>query len=369
MRASTLSVTGPGSPTPKDPWERYGWLMSAVWLIFLVFPLTSVLSSSIALGWQLFGIVDILAFAVVHTMAFIRVESCPTPDARRTLGVTAFGVLTVLAAVMAPIIGWGALGLTPFLVSFSAFFFRPRTGVILTMTLLVLAGLGVWQAGPELWIFPGILLMVSVSTHMIAALDQRQREHRELRTQMSLTNERDRVARDVHDVLGHSLTVITVKAELAERLVDIDPAQARAELAEIQALSRRSLNEVRATVGGLRAARLEDELRTTHVVLRDAGIDLHVRGEIGEVDPQHRTVLAWVLREAVTNVVRHSRATTCVVTLDRSSLTVTDNGRGMKVSRPGNGIRGLTERVEAVGGRLDLTPAGAGPGTSLTVHL
>lgn len=353
----------------KDPWERYGWLMSTIWLIFLLFPLASVLYAPVAWEWRAIGVLLIGVFGVVFTLAFMRLEHCQDRSQRGRLGASAFAVLSVLGVCLAAVIGWSALGVTPFLVSFASFFFARRTGLALSAAMLVLAGVGIWQGGPELWVFPGIILLVTVSTQLIATLDRRQREHLELRTQVSLSTERNRVARDVHDILGHSLTVITVKAELAERLVDVDPGAARAEMAEIQALSRQSLNEVRATVGGLRAARLEDELRTAGAVLRGAGIDLQVHGEVAAVDPRHRTVLAWVLREAVTNVVRHSRATVCVVDLDRCSLSVTDNGRGVNGLQPGNGIRGLTERVEAAGGRLTLGPAPAAAGTTVRVLL
>jgi len=343
--------------------------MSTVWLIFLLFPLASVLSSDRPWGWRWFGILLIAAFGAVFTAAFMRLESCEDRRERRVLGPSAFAVLSLLAAALATVIGWSALGLTPFLLSFASFFFTRRTGVALTLAMLALSGVGIWRVGAELWVFPGIILLVAVSTQLVATLDRRQREHREMSTQMSLSSERDRVARDVHDVLGHSLTGIAVKAELAERLVDIDPERARAELVEIQELSRRSLSEVRATVGGLRAARLEDELMTAQAVLSDAGIRADVSGAVSEVDPRHRTVLAWVLREGVTNVVRHSRATACTVDLDAASVTVTDNGRGLNGDRPGNGIRGLTERVEAAGGRLDLLPSRSGSGTTLQVRL
>src|SRR5690606_543184 len=125
--------------------------------------------------------------------------------------------------------------------------------------------------------------------------------------------ERERVARDVHDVLGHSLTVVSVKAELAERLVDVDPARARAELVEIQSLTREALAEIRATVSGLRVARLGDELVAARTALTGAGIEADLPENPDVVDPRHRIVVAWVLREAVTNVVRHSGATRCTV--------------------------------------------------------
>jgi two-component system sensor histidine kinase DesK len=173
----------------------------------------------------------------------------------------------------------------------------------------------------------------------------------------------------VHDVLGHSLTVVTVKAELAERLVDLDPERAKGELIEIQALSRQALAEIRETVGGLRQARLDNELASARTALAGAGIEAHVPDDPAAVDPRHRTVLAWVLREATTNVVRHSDADACWVELDTDRLTVRDDGRGLGGRPEGNGIRGLRERVEAAGGHLSLETGREGHGTVLEVRL
>ncbi|MGB3762265.1 MAG: ATP-binding protein, partial [Ornithinimicrobium sp.] len=137
-------------------------------------------------------------------------------------------------------------------------------------------------------------------------------------------------------------------------------------------------SEVRTTVGGLRSARLEDELVTAHTVLADAGIRASVTGEADTVALRHRTVAAWVLREAVTNVVRHSRGTQCHVELGPSSVAVTDDGRGLQADvlnadrddhDAGNGLRGLAERVEAVGGQLTMTSGAEGRGTTLRVDL
>jgi two-component system sensor histidine kinase DesK len=200
-------------------------------------------------------------------------------------------------------------------------------------------------------------------------MSDRGHQYEAMSRELALVEERERVARDVHDVLGHSLTVVTVKAELAERLVDLDPARAKAELAEIQALSRQALAEIRATVGGLRGARLGDELASARTALAGAGIEAHVPADPAAVDPRHRIVLAWVLREATTNVVRHSDADECWVELDTNRLTVRDDGRGIDARPEGNGIRGLRERVEAAGGALTLTTGPDGHGTVLEVTL
>jgi two-component system sensor histidine kinase DesK len=149
--------------------------------------------------------------------------------------------------------------------------------------------------------------------------------------------------------------------------MDVDPARARAEVEQIHDLSRQALAEVRTTVGGLRVARLVDEVEAARTVLGDAGITADLPGDLDVVDPRHRIVLAWALREAVTNVVRHSGATRCSVTLGPDRLRVEDDGSGVH-GREGNGIRGLRERVTAAGGTLTLRPGETG-GTVLEVRL
>jgi two-component system sensor histidine kinase DesK len=162
------------------------------------------------------------------------------------------------------VIGVDALGMVTFVVAFAMF-----TLPLATALGIGVAGIGAAVVVPlslgvlaETWFFVPIVLMVGVSTAVVRVLEQRGAEHQQMAAEMALVAERERVARDVHDVLGHSLTVITVKAELAQRLVDADPERAKAELAHIQSLTREALAEIRATVAGLRVARLADELKS-----------------------------------------------------------------------------------------------------------
>nr|WP_246416375.1 sensor histidine kinase [Nocardioides luti] len=188
------------------------------------------------------------------------------------------------------------------------------------------------------------------------------------RAELALVAERDRVARDVHDVLGHSLTVLSIKAELASRLIEVDPERARAELTSIQETARQALAEVRSTVGGLRAASLEAELAAAPRMLADAGIETRVVGTVADTDPRHRTLLAWVLRESLTNVVRHARASTVSIELSPQGLVVADDGVGCSAAE-GNGRRGMRERVLASGGTLDVTGSTGSGGTRVQVLL
>ena len=184
---------------------------------------------------------------------------------------------------------------------------------------------------------------------------------------LATENERARIARDLHDLLGHSLTTITVKAALANRLARSDPDRAATEIAEVERLTRRTLADVRAAVSGYREVTLANELAAAREVLRAAGISAQLPGAIDAIEQQDAELFAWVVREGVTNVVRHSRARSCEVRLGPRSIEILDDGRSTGVAGQGNGLSGLRERVAAHGGRLSF---GAGePGWRLRVEL
>jgi two-component system sensor histidine kinase DesK len=184
--------------------------------------------------------------------------------------------------------------------------------------------------------------------------------------------ERERIARDLHDVLGHTLSVITLKAELAGRLLESDPARAALEIADVERTARTALAEVREAIGGYRARGLSAEIESARRALDVAGVTL-----VAELSPEgapqlsaaEETVLALALREAVTNIVRHARARTCrlrfVLEGGRRRLLVEDDGQHA-VMREGNGLRGMRERIESIGGTLSLD---RDTGTRLLIEL
>jgi two-component system sensor histidine kinase DesK len=172
---------------------------------------------------------------------------------------------------------------------------------------------------------------------------------------LAAENERSRIARDLHDLLGHSLTTITVKAGLARRLAERgETARASGEISEVEALGRRTLGEVRAAVAGYRDVTLAGELASAQEVLRAAGIVPELPGAVDDVDDDAAELFGWVVREGITNVVRHSRAARCSVTLGPRWVEIVDDGRG-GLGGSGNGLAGLRERVEAAGGALTVT--------------
>ena len=184
---------------------------------------------------------------------------------------------------------------------------------------------------------------------------------------LAAENERTRIARDLHDLLGHSLTTITVKAALARRLADLDPERAAIEIGEVEQLSRRALTDVRSAVAGYREVRLADELAGAREILRAAGIEADLPATVDVVDERLVELFGWVVREGVTNVVRHSRAHRCAITVGSSWVEIVDDGRGAdgrgvdgRSAEVGSGIVGLRERVGAYAGTVEVGPLEAG---------
>ncbi len=175
--------------------------------------------------------------------------------------------------------------------------------------------------------------------------------------QLAKTAERERIARDLHDLLGHTLSLIVIKSELAGKLFGVQPERAANELRDIEQTARRALAEVRETVTGYRARGLRDEFLEAAQTLEAAGVTSQVPSSVPRLHARHEATLALVLREAVTNVVRHAGARHCrveIATSDRATrLVVVDDGRG-KIEREGNGLRGMRERVGELGGTLTL---------------
>lgn len=169
--------------------------------------------------------------------------------------------------------------------------------------------------------------------------------------------ERERIARDLHDLLGHTLSVVVLKSELAARLVRSSPDQAATELTDIERIGREALGEVRAAVAGYRARGLLAELDGACVALRAAGLDVEVHADPTDLRPEQESALAMALREAVTNVVRHAGAERAgiSITADESQvrLRVTDDGRGPS-GQTGFGITGMHERIAALGGLVEV---------------
>lgn len=189
------------------------------------------------------------------------------------------------------------------------------------------------------------------------------RATREELARAAVADERARIGRDLHDILGHSLTAIAVKAGLARRLAERDGVDdhVTTEITDIERLAREALTDVRATAAGYRDVSLAGELAMTRSVLTAADIEADLPTAVDDVSQVGREVFGYVVREAVTNVVRHSGARRCVIELTRTIIEIRDDGVGGRPSdQGGRGLRGLTERLEAVGGTLTAGPVDGG---------
>jgi two-component system sensor histidine kinase DesK len=189
---------------------------------------------------------------------------------------------------------------------------------------------------------------------------------------LAVAGERERLARELHDLLGRTLSLIAVKAELASRLSAKGDPSAKAELADVQRLARQAVRDVREAIAGDHAPSVNAELAAATLALRTAGINVSVENTAASIDPAHETTLAWAVREAVTNVVKHSGARTCriaLATADGSTvLDVDDDGRGPIGDSTGTGLDGLADRIHALGGILEVGP-NDGRGFRLRVRL
>jgi two-component system sensor histidine kinase DesK len=325
--------------------------LHALWAGTLVVPLIAVLREPSAARWL--GILGLLILAVAYVLAL--------REGRPRVLVAATLVSIPLVAPVGPAemstwawIGGGAAGFAPLLLSGAWRWLAALGAVVLSGVVgsfvvhyhvtyqMIAAAVGAT-----------IIAMAGLPTWFANLLHQA-RAGREAQAELAVSEERLRFARDVHDLLGHRLTVIALKAELAGRLAAADPERSAAEAFEAQRLASSALEEVRDAVHGYRAVNLPEQLEAVRNVLREAGI----RCTVSEV-PVHgerATQLALALREACTNVLRHSHATWCMIDIAEDEggdvrMTVTNDGTG-KPSGEGNGIRGMNERLAAVGGRV-----------------
>ena len=208
----------------------------------------------------------------------------------------------------------------------------------------------------------------------------RLRETRAELARMAVAEERLRIARDLHDLLGHSLSLITLKAELAGRLIDADPARVGREIADLEGVARRSLGEVRAAVSGYRQPSLTAELAAAREMLSAAGMECRVQAPASIELPQDAdALLGWTVREGATNVVRHSGARTVMITItvtpDEASAEIADDGVGPawtggdEPGAHGSGLVGLTERARGAGAQLSAGEGRGGKGFRLLVRV
>lgn len=251
---------------------------------------------------------------------------------------------------------------------------RPRAAIGLAALLIVLTGVQFWFTLPTAELAIGWTAIVAIISSLVLSgvLFSRVKARRdaELRLtqdevgRLAAMAERERIGRDLHDLLGHTLSLVAIKSELAGRLIERDPQAARQQIGEVETVARQALAQVREAVVGIRATGLQAELAATRLALLSADVRLDQKLAPVELPVPVESALAMALREATTNILRHAQASRVDVELARHDgewrLSIADDGRG-GITAPGNGLAGMRERIVSVGGRLDIdSPPGGG---------
>ncbi|MEU0071184.1 histidine kinase [Streptomyces sp. NPDC006332] len=340
-------------------------LWIGVWLVFLSPIVHDLASGHHTAGGTLAGSLGLVVFVGIYlTLVFRNMSRSALPA--RLVGAL-IALLGALAILLSVTLGPHWLGLFVY-VSVACGATLPLRAAYWTIPLtagaMTLVGLYVGEDDALNLVIT--LLLIGFAMTGVRQLVRTTVELRQARAtvaQLAANEERLRLARDLHDLLGHSLSLITLKSELAGRMLPAHPDKAAQQVADIEQVSRQALVDVREAVSGYRRPRLADELAGARVALTAAGITVEVPAEPGleGVGEDSESALAWALREAVTNVVRHSGAGRCTVDLVRRQtldgpvleLSVEDNGSGGPGAAAGNGLTGLTERLEKAGGSLD----------------
>jgi two-component system sensor histidine kinase DesK len=253
-----------------------------------------------------------------------------------------------------------------------------KSGALVLALLAAYSGLCLWLKFP--WeSLVNIWILCPIVSALIVAERLQSRHRADLRLSMdevrrlAASAERERIGRDLHDLLGHTLSMVALKSELAGRLIHRDPNAAHREMADVARVSREALSQVRSAVSGIRAAAMAAELASARLLLEAAGVQMEYWHDPQELPVEVETCLALVLREAVTNIQRHARANrvevTVIVGAERVVMRIRDDGRG-GVNERGNGLTGMRERIVAHGGELWIeSPRGKGTGIEIRLPL
>ncbi|GAA4359390.1 sensor histidine kinase [Angustibacter luteus] len=336
-------------------------LFAGVWLVYLIPALLDAWRSDGP--WRWVGVLSLLCFGAlfVNGALLTRATRRREPHARGWMWASLFamaGLLVLAAPAAGSDIGGGTIYIA--VLAVMALGGREALAVVAVVAIgseVVPRLVPGWTAD-DFFAFQVIVASLASwgITQVIARNADLLRAREEI-GRLAVADERARMARDLHDILGHSLTVITVKAELAGRIAEQEGAElARAEIGDVERLAREALADVRATIGGVRGVTLAGELAGARTALEAAGITAQLPSSVDDVPPAWRELFAWTLREGVTNVVRHSQAERCVVRLTPRAIEVLDDGCGPVPDEHagGHGLAGLRERAGQQGATMSV---------------
>jgi two-component system sensor histidine kinase DesK len=329
------------TPVPPDVmtrgrWGRVGWLFAAIWLVYLAQPV-AVLWRNPDLARRYLGLAALIAFAAlfVVTFAVVRLRrSRRYAGLPRAVGVGIVAAEACLVALGFLTIGESAAGLLIYLAVMSVFLLPTRAGwacvaACIAVSIIVPDEVHGWHADGSMafqifvsalaaW---GVGQLIQRNAQLVAARNEI--------TRLALADQRNQFARDLHDILGHSLTVVAVKAELAGRLASLDPQRAETEIADVERIARQALADVRAAAAGYREITLAGELASAQTALAAAGVEADMPDqEMSQIPRPQQELFGWAVREGVTNVVRHSGATRCRIRVSPSGVEISDDGCG-----------------------------------------
>lgn len=242
--------------------------------------------------------------------------------------------------------------------------------VVICLTLCA-TGLAVFPADPLAIVMAIMSFALSWSIGMSlerSAMHARLQRAEERTAVLAVAAERARIGRDLHDILGHSLTAIAIKADLIDRLIGRDTSAAHQEVAALTQIARQALADVRATASGMRDVRLASEVASARSILLAAGVEFNVPSALPVLAAAPAELFGYVVREAITNIVRHAEASTCTLTADEDSVTITDDGRGIPSGTRRTGLAGLASRLEAANGTLQVYSSQTGTTVRATLQ-
>ncbi|MEV0153971.1 sensor histidine kinase [Micromonospora sp. NPDC050686] len=341
-------------------WRFTGWLLAAVWLFFLNIPFSTALRQP-ELWRRLLGIGSVIAFGAAYVLIFEwsrarRQQHRPVPPGQARLLI---GLLLVLGLVGIPGTGGDWLTTLVFVAAAAVFLLPPVESLVVVVLAAATPPVASrlvpgWEAESTV-VFA--VLLASFAMFGVSRLAQRNAELQAAQAEirrLAVTEERARTARDLHDILGHSLTVVAVKAELAGRLLELDPARAATEIADVERLARQALADVRGTVGAYRGVSLAAELAGARSALAAAGVAADLPETVPALPAERDELFGWTVREGVTNVVRHSGARRCVIRVEPAAVEIRDDGRGPAGApgEAGHGLAGLRERARRLDGTV-----------------
>jgi len=346
--------------------RRPRWRRFAISLVWMAFPLGALFSDDVSAAHVALVLIGFAAFVVCYGNALVGPWD-PIAWQRRVPWLVG-GAVIATALVIADRPDWGILFI--FLAVVSGVRLPEPQSVVAVGIACVLATGTMLIGGSEGWTALSVGLSAGGIGFLFLLISRLSRAYEDLRAAQSelaaaaVNEERLRFSRDLHDLLGHSLSVIALKAQLARRLLDSDPAGARTQVEEIESVTREALGEVRAAVGGYARPTLASELAGARRALEAAGIEPQLDATV-ELPDDVDEVLAWTIREGTTNVLRHSDARTARIVVAggqaSAAVEVVDDGaRGAAADSDGHGLAGLRERAERVGGSVEAGPAPGG---------